>query len=418
MSDTDPPAPPVLAGRDALLTRIQQHLSAPTRAPVPLILGPPGSGRSAILRELAARRDPNITLVLRPDLRAAFISETAWLQTLYGLAVEAALAAGFSAGRLPEPPADPTADWRVWLRDVGLPELYAVIRPTRRFALLLDDVQHLLSAIQAGRLPADHPAYLYSLLSTQLGMTLTLPLSDEDALPSLAPLIEAEAVLRLRPLDQAAVGRLLAAMRGLPVADAITDLVIRATGGHAAWAMAFADALLNTGDWSEEGAAAARSQVYAALNAELAATWARCTPAEQRVLMAVAALRYADPQRTLHAAQVETWLAEGEFALDLTTINAAVRGLEYTDLLMPTPRGLTIRAGLVASWVLQQTPQTASAVPPVPQATQPRWALVGAGLVLVALFLLTLAVALTLSQPTPPFDAATALPTVTLGVEG
>jgi hypothetical protein len=121
---------------------------------------------------------------------------------------------------------------------------------------------------------------------------------------------------------------------------------------------------------------------------------------------------YDDPLSSIDAARIEGWLVETDYPLDTTAINAALRSLEYREIVSSTPSGLAITAGLMQTWLLEHARLSDTpSVAPKAQALAPvwRWLIVVVIVVVIGLLLIGLT-----SSGRPGSRNSEALPTVTL----
>lgn len=397
LSPNTPPRDP-FAARDDALARMHQHLVAESNPQALLFVGRKACGKTALLHAFDSAFDPLNVWGLYIDLRAAPLhDEDAWLRLLFTRAHEAALEHGFSAERLPTLP-DSLDDVRAWLMQTGYPELFHVIRAARRIVYLLDNVDALLDVITRGTLPADHLAFLSGLLNAQCSMILTAPLADEDRLSQLAPLVTTVAPFRLSHFNTAQTAHLLAAVTGQPADETRAQAVEKAAGGQPMLTRRIADALARGLDLN-----AALDHVYLEQTPFFRQQWDALNENERRVLSAAAAMTYANPLVQLNAATLEAWLTDSDLPLDLTAVNAALRSLDYHEIVASAPHGVALRGDLLRRWLLEYARRPASVVKrpaalrsvsaSVPQRV-PRlvWALVFVGTLLLIL-LIVLAVA-------------------------
>jgi len=410
---TDSPAPrDPFAARDDALARMHQHLTTEPHPQALVFVGRAACGKTALLRAFDAAFDPLNVWGLYIDLHAAPLhDESAWLRLLFTRAYDAALAHGFSAERLPTLP-DSNIDMRAWLTETGYPELFHVIRAARRIVYLLDNADALLDALAHGTLPANHPAYLHSLLSPQCAMILTAPLADEERLSALAPLVGEAAPFRLRHFDPTQAAQVVSAVMNQPIDAALGQEVARVSGGQPMLTRHIAEHLVRG-----EALPAAADAVYAQAVGFFRQQWDTLNENERRTLSAMAALTYANPLAMLTAPALEAWLADGDAPLDLTAVNAALRGLEYHEIIAPTSQGVTLRGELLRRWLIAYArrpaavitrPRARPASPPAESVPRVLWILLAVGTVL-ALLIIMLAVA-SLSGG----DSAQVVPTVVL----
>ncbi|MCU0465553.1 MAG: hypothetical protein MUF38_13410 [Anaerolineae bacterium] len=412
---TVPNAP--FVGRDALFARVHQHLTGAPVTQALLMLGRRRSGRTAFLRALRARFDESFIWV---DLALTPVSlsvEAAFWRTVWDGCKAAAAGRGLSVHRLPHWPDDKPASYqREWLTERGLPELYQLIRPHRRLVLLMDNAESLADAVSREDLPADLGEALGAMFGTQLGMVITAHLDAEGRMRALAPLVTPDSTVRLNALTAAEVADLLTAGRD-GAEDNYAQALHRATGGAPELTLRAA-ALVHDHARGEsyraEHLRAVAPDLLLWSRPGFALMWENFTSDEQAVLTALAYLHFAHPDRALQAEQVEAWLADTEYPLDLTAIFSLLRRLDFVEVVDHAHRDVKIRAGLFEQWIretvrpnhLRRAELPSSSAPIDPKIV--RYALIGLGV--VALLLVVL---IALGAPSP--SGGEAVPTVVLG---
>lgn len=345
------------AGRAAALERLHHSLTqAPAVAPM-AVTGRHNIGKSALLRQFIDRDPSLVGVVITVDALPLERGEAAFLVALSQMLVDAIQARGFVPDALVRTP--DRDDPRTWLVESCLPALYRAIWRRRRVALLLDDAHLLAAALATDALPADLPAYLRSLLGPQLGLGLALLGTDaEPTRPeSLADLLPAENVLRLGHLTPDAVAALCGAW--LPPrhldADELARRVFALTGGDPLLLQ-----IVGHHWWGTPDLKAATDAAYADANAHFRTRWSALAGDERRALTAVAALLYDDPLRPVDATRVQAWLVQTDTPLDLTAVQAAMRGLDYHELLSRSTAGARLNGDLLLRWLVEHAGGTAA----------------------------------------------------------
>lgn len=408
------------AGREAALARLFQHLTdTQLTAPPPLFLGRRRIGKTALLRQFDAVFEEHFIGVYLPLRRVGFETfeeEAAWLRLLAEALLYTLHQRGFSVQSLERlmQDDDEYADSRDWLRRIFLPQVFHVIRANRRIVLLLDDAERLVQAMDAGKLPADHPRYLATLLHAQLGLTLTMDTTYEAHLSTLAPLVSLASVQRLPRLSPEACAVLLADCR---LGEGALKIVQAAAGGEPVLIQRFgyhlyALAQAKPGSLSAHDVNTVLPLVYADSEAEFAETWLALVRDERLVLTAMCSLLYEDRDRAIDIALIERWLVDTDYPLDVTAIRAAVRGLEYRELVMGGVRDLGIVCGLMQRWLINNTRLASSGEANASVTRYPRrWLLVLGGLLMV---ILLVALIFSISRSETSGTSLTPVPTVTL----
>lgn len=422
-------------GRESELSRLHHALANPQAGEALVYVGRRHIGKTALLNQFDAIFDEmriGIYLPLQSladGLHAPLNDEASWLRTLHLALHDALTGRGFSPERMPRLPLELEAvgasaqAWRDWLAKTALPEMLHVIRAARQIVLLLDDAGYLARAIEAGRLPPDHAAFLHGLLSPQFRMVLTLSEENENKLELLKPLVNPAELVRIGSLSTEQVTKLLNKV-GIEDAQGAAE-VYRATGGlpelvrlagYHLWQMREQTPL------TPENVKRVLLNVYADGEAVFRQIWESLNRSERLVMTAAAGLLYIDPLRPISAEKIETWLVETDYPTDLTTVQSSIRALEYRQIVYPVTQdgatGIMITSGLMQKWLLENARvdtevRRPSALEPTQQPRhQALWIAVAVG---IALFVL-LVIAFTSggAQVTP---GDTVPPTVTLSGE-
>jgi Na+-transporting NADH:ubiquinone oxidoreductase subunit NqrB len=99
---------------------------------------------------------------------------------------------------------------------------------------------------------------------------------------------------------------------------------------------------------------AARPVAYAASDSHFRQMWQVLTRDERLVLTAIASLIYDDPLKAVTVERIETWLVETDYPMDTTAIHAALRGLDYQDVVSNLRnQGYKLVAGMMQTWLLE-----------------------------------------------------------------
>lgn len=410
----DPRHPhPPFAGRDAALSRLHYHLTdLPLTAPPPLFLGRRRIGKSALLRRFDAAFEDHFIGVYIPLRRVPLDDEAAWLQVLVEAIRYTLEQRRFVLSLTTEPPAD-LPHLREWLRRVFLPLVFHVIRAHRRVILLLDDAERLVQAMDSGALPNDHPRFLATLLHAQLGMALTMDTAYEDHLGRLVPLVDVAGVHRLSRLSDEACLDVLAQCR---LGEGAARIVQAAVGGEPILLQRLGYHLYALSQTKAESLSAHDVNtllplVYADSEGEFAETWSGLLRDERLVLTAMSTLLYEDTAQPVSIGMIERWLVDTDYPLDMTTISAAVRGLEYRELVTGGIQDLRVGSGLMQRWLVNNARLTAPQDPAAPAARRgQRGRVIAAALVV----LLLLALVYAISSSEAAGREAPPVPTVTL----
>lgn len=419
----DDPALAPFAGRQAAFTRLHQHLKAPESSGALTFIAHARYGKTAFLRRFSWNADETLVAVFIPLEQMRLSSEDELIHAIVRYTFSLLARWDITLSHLPPLP-EQTTGLRDWLADDWLPELWRVIRPHRQLVLLLDDAQSLIDAIRDGQLPADSPAYLQALLTRhpQLRMVMTLAAERETELGTLAPLVTPAHTLRFYRLSADESAWLLRepVKRCYSLPGPGTDEIYRAAGGQPRLMQRFGRSLFDL--WARdpshtsltpEDVKAVLPQVYAESESELAALWEQSTPHEQLILTAMSRLFYNDPLTSIDREAITNWLIETEYPLDSTAVNAALRRLEYREVIAVQPQGhITFTIGLLHRWLMEHARlhmRKAEAGSAASLAFSQRTLIITAAVVIVLALLLA---AVLSSSPAPRGDLP--LPTATL----
>ncbi|MDL1882669.1 hypothetical protein FBR01_03340 [Anaerolineae bacterium CFX8] len=415
------------AGRQKAFERLYQQLTDPLKSEVTVLLGRQGVGKTALLQHFHPFFDETFVSTYVPLGHLPLKSEAVWLKALARRITGVLIERSFTLARLPEKtPND--SKIRAWFEESYLLEVFNIIRRHRRLVLLLDDAEHLLRAVEEGQLPPDSFEYLYRLLAgyRQLGMVLTLDARSESQVSKLSPLAAVTGVFRLTNLSPEESAWLLRepVHRFYTVSEEAAAAAYRATGGQPRLLQRFGAALYRQWETQPEQRTFEPEQikavfpvVYAESEEEFRQTWLELSQTERLTLTAIAGRLFDDPLAPINAAEIAAWLVETDYPLDITAVNAALRSLEYREILTGSP--LQIGAGLVQTWLLENA-RLDSLVKPAPPDQPPPSPRLDRRMVALAIFILAvvfLALIFVLAGGNAPVSGgAAAPPTVTLAV--
>lgn len=415
------------AGRKTAFAALHQRLTDTIQPGALLFLGREYSGKTALLRRFPAFFDNAYIGVYLSLGETRLDNEGDWLRALVGAMTRALIDREYTLSRLPDPPQQDNL-LREWLLKTYLPDLFSIIR-RHRLVLLLDDADYLLDAVSGRRLPEDTFAFLHALLTSQsnLGMAFTLDSRWESQIGKFNPLVKTDMVswlTRLAPDESAWL------IQNPPngyyiVSDESAVAIHKAAGGQPHLLQRFGFHLfqgwLNHPEVRTITPATVKTylpRIYTESEADFRKEWDALSVNERRTLTAISQLLYADPLQTIQAAEVETWLAESDYPLDTTAINAAVRGLEYREIIELAASGLTLTAGMWQTWLLEHAhpdarPMASAAAPAARSANRRGMMILAAAVVVILVIVLVLASSGAGAAPETP-----AVPTVTLASGG
>lgn len=418
------------AGRGSAFARLRRQLIDTSQQGALLILGRKRIGKTAFLYAFDGAFDETFVGVYVP-MQTLPASEGEWWLNLAQSITERLIDRAFTLTRLQElqPPEE---DARDWFTRTFLPPVLALIRPHRRLVLLLDDIDGLLDRIVQGAYRPDTFTYLRAMIDQlpQLHVVATLGLHHEARLSALYPLILPTHTVRLTSLAPQETAWLLRE----PVRDlySLDDDALREaydlTGGEPAFVQYLGSTLFrrylgeDKTSFAVDDIKRAGQTLYRQVEGDLRDTWDALNYNEGRVLKGISQLIYADPLRPVDLDAVAVWLADSDDPLDSTTISAALRSLEYREIVTLLPDGIHIQSDWMQRFLLENAYNVPLAAPPVGGSTGGSGALKkrNRGLRIALLFVLVamLAVAILLlsalsSLPTEPAIIPEA-PTMTL----
>lgn len=398
------------AGREAIYARLQQHILDPPTRHALLFTGHDAFGKSALLKHFNSVFGDLLLGVFFPLHDLELTDEALWLRHIVDATNTLLDDHQYSLSRLPtihQESAAANLSLRTWLHDVYLPDVMAVIRPHRRLVWLFDDAHLLLN-----NLPADHITYLHNLLSThrQLSIILTLNTRYENRIPDLAPLADVANAERIPRLDEAACAGLMRQFAPATT-DRMARLVYEQTGGHPLLLQRYGEALARI--WATSSAIEAIEKatpvVYKQSRVTFRQQWEQLNRDEQIVLKAICDLF--DVRTSTEAVTVpliENWLIETDYPMDVIAINAALRGLDYQDMVMKHPQGIVVTSRLLQQW-LQNHAQIDEAPESTGEKLQLRWWIIAGIIFAIVVLMLLLTLLFNL-----PVDTNPLIPTVTL----
>jgi hypothetical protein len=356
-----PDAP--FAGRKMALARLHHMLTDPARDHAMAVSGRRHVGKTAFLYAVISNFSDSFVGAYVPLREVSLDSETDFVLALAQAATAALLEGGFTLSRLQEiePPDDQP---RAWLEKVFLPGILVAIRSQRQLVFLLDDADRLLPAVKGRLLPEDTFAYLHDLMLRfpQIGFTLTLDSEAEHEVALMQPLVNLNDVYRLTNLTDDETRWLLQdpSQGFYTVPDNCAWAVYKATGGAPSLVEQFGYQLFRR--WqlypdlnvvTLEDIKELTPKVYSYGEDDFRHLWGRLSLNERLVLTAISGLLYGDPLRRMDAAAIESWLVDTDYPMDITSINAALRSLEYREVVQATAEGLSLTAEMLQAWLLE-----------------------------------------------------------------
>lgn len=335
-----------LVGRQTILIQLQHRVLDPPNHDLIIVTGPRGIGKTRLLQHFCATVPANLVAIYQSMQAGDGQDPFTWISGMVET-TNATLAATF---RIPEGsiPQEPIADW---LRDQYLPRALAILRAHRHLIWCFDDAKILIQQVE-------NIALLQSCLRAHQQFTVILALAPMD-IPDGEPFtsfISPTRVIRLTRLNDADSRSLL--RYHIPdISDDLGTYVAQMTGGHPGLLHAvgrrFTQTDLHRGLANRQHLDAALHQVYRANDALFRERWQSLNRNERLVLTALASLRDESREEALVAARIGKWLRTRDYPLNKTSIAAAVRGLDYREIVRMHPdHTIKLADGMMERWLL------------------------------------------------------------------
>lgn len=400
------------AGREAIYARLQQDILDPADRHAIIYLGHDGMGKSALLQHFSSVFDDSILLSIYVSLETMDLADKEalfqYLLTETNLLLDKH---SFSLSRVPSLDTDDeNEDGEVqvslknWMRDTYLPEVLQIIRPHRRLVWLFDDAEYLL------KIADEQITYLHELLEkhAQLAIVLTLDTEYEDKLNQLAPLVKPTAAERIHRLSYEESADLMR-QYAPGIEDSFIQDIFEASGGQARLLARYGQELRKR--WAEQSDSQAfeesQAVVYEASLDEFRVIWLSLSRDERLVLTGIASLIYNDPLQMVTPELIANWLIETDYPMDIVAINAALRSLDYRDIVSQHQNhGTRLVIGLMQQWLLEHAR--------LDDTGQNNRGKVSLQLVVIIMVVIVLLIALFLLLPNPIFTNDVGLATATL----
>lgn len=361
------------AGRKMAFSRLYHQLTDPARQHALLFLGRRRVGKTAFLYAFDSTFSDSFVCAYVPLREISLDSTTDLMLGMAQAATAALIERGYILNRLNniEPPGEQP---RTWFTKVFLPTILSAVRAPRQLVFLLDDAERLIPAIRGGLLPEDTFVFFHNLMKhfQQVGFALTFDTEYEHDIAALEPLVTLNDVYRLTNLDEEDTRWLLQdPVQGYyTVPDDVAAAVYRATGGAPALVEQFGYQLFRRWEINPDlnvvtvdDIKSLLPKVYSYAEEDYRYLWSRLTLNERLVLTAISGLIYNDPLGRIDPAAIEAWLVETDYPMDITSINAALRSLEYREVVQPTPNGLMLTAEMLQAWLLENARLNERAAP-------------------------------------------------------
>ena len=344
------------AGREEAFALLYHHLNDPTNTEGVTFLGRRRIGKTTVLQQFAEKAATSFLAVYLPLRELSFRNEGEWLHILSRSIVNTVSSQGYTIAEMDTPPDEPHA-LREWLPTQCIPAALRAIRHRKRMALMLDDLEAFLDSSGALVVPPDSFAYLRAFRHLQMGIAMTIDLAVESKLQEFSPLVRTGSVHRLTRLTPEVTAMLLHDPNSSlnTLTDDAIAIIHRETGGEAVLAQHFVACLRNTDKETitADDAKNAIPAAYSSGNADLNLLWSLLNLEEQRVLGAISSLKYRNPLRPVDTNAIENWLVRTDYMTDTTSISRALRSMEYYDIVAGSASDISISAGLMHKWLLE-----------------------------------------------------------------
>jgi hypothetical protein len=412
----DPLAP--FAGRQSELARIDQYLKDPVPGGALAFMGWHWLGKTALLRRFDSIFDESFVGVYLPLKQLPLPTEEDLLHAIMDSTARALALRDLTLTRIPEPEPDMPL-LRVWFAETWLPAVLSILRQHRKLVLLFDDAQAWLDAESGEGWLGGSFNFFADLLrqEPQVRIILTFVAEREEDLPRLSPLVNPTGAQRLGLLPLEATRWLLRYPGLYAVVDDSVTAVHRATGGHPQLLQRFAHHIYQYYE-THPGTTAImpdiirvlQRNVYHASVEELTSLRASLTDVELLLLLTFSNLRYEDPLKAINAEAIANWMIDSDYVLDRTAIHAALRSLEYRELMTHRSGSLELTIGMLQTWLLESTSRAGVAIN-TPRLGRP----VLIAVVVIALLALILVITLSNTPQSGSVPTSEPHPTVTLG---
>lgn len=347
----EPYAP--FAGRHAAIARVRQHISDPVHTPVPAFIGRRSVGKTALLQQFAGMPTDTHIGVYLPCKEIAPQDELHWLTALYNATHDTLTAYGFNINITPPEDFTTAEPFKQWFKENYLAAVFRIIYRARRVVFLIDDAEILVQTMMRDTLAEDYFGYLNELRHPQCAVVFTISIAYENRLELFYTITDDGQFSRLGDLDEAETADALH-QHNPDIHPAATQDIFRATGGQPGLISMFLGYLPTQNPITEAEVKQITPQVYPMVKDQFRELWDELSLDERLILTAIGSLLYADPMRAVTASNIETWLVETDYLLDLTSIHAAIRSLDYRELVAGSAaQRLSVRPGLLQKWMLE-----------------------------------------------------------------
>lgn len=340
---------PPFGGRQTLIAWLRQNLLETTDQKAFVIIGREGMGKSAFLKQFEQQEERTLVgtyLQLSADVLAndETLSRELTRITTYSLDTN-----GFGLSRLPEKPEE---DFPTWFDEQFLPEVFHILRAHRRLVWLFDDAEQLLHSEET----QTKISYLHNLLKKheQLRIVLSINTAYENLVDGFGDFVNTTQIQRLRRLSDEESEDLIRQFTNQPIDESVVKTIGRLTGGFPRLLQAYGEAIrVQDTALTTQSLQTITQKVYEIHQEDFRQQWLELEQDERLVLTAVSSLLYRNPNQTIKPSDVETWLVETDYPLALRNINAALRSLEYRELILSSTEGIQYTTGLMQQWLVQ-----------------------------------------------------------------
>lgn len=350
-------------GRDQALAFLKLNLSGRVNDKALVIMGQRGIGKSSLLSYLPLvvdERYPAIHIDLSTLDLSSPVALVAMIVDKARVMMNAIQASTYRLPAFPDP-TNPTVDVLQWLVDEYLDVALAAIRRERHMVLMLDNIELLFDAMERGAFPADFMDYLQAMLVRydQLDLLATMHIIDEQRVLRTAPFDEPHFHFRLTVLSPEESRALMTE----PVAEVYQlapQALVRVqslTGGHPFLLQAVGRLLYRRWEEARHIDMVTETDLDAIYPAALEmagdtvdSLWQALSVNERLALTAM--LDLWQHQETIHPNDLRGWLQKTDYPLNELQLAAALRSLEYWDIVRSVGEGhYAFAAELQAVWL-------------------------------------------------------------------
>jgi hypothetical protein len=357
--------PGMFFGREDVFAFIRQRLITGRRAQAMGIIGQRGMGKTSVLLQVIHQVEARYVTAYIDLADVRFDEVGGLLAAMADAARQAMDDAGLSTYRLPPIPDDPNVDLWTWFSKTYLDVTLSALRNNRRLLFLFDETSRLLDAIDRRDIPDDFGDTLGQLIANddRMDIIFALDAEDEHRLETFSPLSDPLLHKRLSLMEDEAAEELIRRPSSpyYAVQDEAVEGILAMTGGHPYLMHVMCGLLWERAMGRPQPSPITLDDVSGVLRQAtdeadpvLRLTWSRSTPNERQALSALTSLTISNRGAPVRTEDTRQWLLrESEHPLDETSLAAALRRLEYREVLRaPTKGSYIFTSGLQHQWLI------------------------------------------------------------------